>query len=361
MKRSLQTEGQKQAKRRLSYIKSDNCGKVAAKPSYWTTEFLDLYLEHCDELAFHDPKAGCLLSAHAPILAERIRIGTEDGQFRSDRARLSARVIAIAVRASCCRAAGDLQEAQAHIAQAETLARGREISARAYCELLRRKAAVKVSMGASDAEDCLNRAIKMAETTKDEPNLSDGLVCRGVLTGNIEDLARGLALADYRTKRGGRTATAACINIVLGSRSGNLAGTLKFLWAAKKSLARKETSIMKLRVQWLYSYFEAKLGSTKSGLRGLRKARPALLEMEAYSDYLICSLDLIERLRLCVEVDHEEIGSVVDEMLAVYQEHFEESKAEFALMLHNFLQSNVIEEEKLKSALVVALQAHCER
>ncbi len=48
--------------------------ELLARPHYWDPQFLAVYLEHCDEVLFHDPQAGLKLAdvaaQHRPTMLE---------------------------------------------------------------------------------------------------------------------------------------------------------------------------------------------------------------------------------------------------------------------------------------------------
>ena len=309
------SDAHKAARRRMSYVTPENCAKVLSKSAYWTPEFLDLYLDRCDEEGFHRPKEGYLLSRQAPELAARVRVGEDPGEFRTEADKLSARVIALAVAGSCARSFGNIVEAELSLKWARDLAENARLTARAACELVRRTAALKVAVAEDDAEAWVERAVAMADQFDDQPNLADALVLQGGFLavagrGGVDQLARGVACVDLKSSRGQRTFDAAVYNMAFGAvRSGNLAETALWLGRAKKRLARLPTSIKKARVIWLEGYFSGELGATRYGIRQLEKMRSKILGFGSLVDYVLCSIDLLD-LHLS-EGNEDEIESLI--------------------------------------------------
>ena len=81
------------ARERIRYVRPEIAGKVLGHDRYWTVQFLDLYLERCDETAFDVPSDAYLLAQHLPEVARRIRVWArgqelghadrEDGRHRA--------------------------------------------------------------------------------------------------------------------------------------------------------------------------------------------------------------------------------------------------------------------------------------
>ena len=297
--RPSRTTAQKAARRRLSYVTAENCGKVLARATYWSTEFLDLYLDRCDEAGLHFPAEGYVLARQAPELAARIRVGDQDGEFATEAQKLSARVTAMAVLSSCCRSLGKLREAELAIKWAQDLAVGARLSPRAGCELVRRQAALKMTRREPDAEAWIEHAVGLAEKLEDPANLADALVMRGTFLaqaerGGVEDVARGLSMADLKQPRGRRTFDAGLFNISRGAlRTGNRAEATEWLAHIKQRMARLPRSINKMRVAWMEAVFSAELGSVRYAVRLLERARLQLLELAGVADFVLCSMDLV--------------------------------------------------------------------
>ncbi len=297
--RPRRTTAQKAARRRLSSVTAENCGKVLARATYWTTDFLELYLDRCDEAGLHLPAEGYVLARQAPELASRIRVGEGEGEFAAEAEKLSARVTAAAVLSSCCRSWGKLREAELAILWAQDLALGAPLSPRAACELVRRYAALKVTRTEADAEAWVEQAVALAERLDERENLADALVMRGTFLahaerGGVEDVVRGLSIADLKQPRGRRTFDAGLFNISHGAlRAGNRAEATRWLARIKKRMARLPRSVNKLRVAWMEAVFSAELGSVRYAIRLLERSRLHLFELEAVADFVACSMDLV--------------------------------------------------------------------
>ena len=315
------------ARRRLSYVTPENCGKVLARATYWSTHFLSLYLDRCDETAFHTPVDGYRLAQQAPELAARIRIGDGPGEYRSEGEKRSARVTALAVLAGCCRAAGKMRDAELAIKWAQDLAVDTRLTAKAGCELVRRQAALKLTQGAEDAEDWIQHAVTMAERLGEQPNLADALVLRGVFLaeaerGGVEDVARGMGMADLKDTRGRRTFDAAMFNMSkCAVRSGNRAEAARWIAKVKKQMTRFPRSVNKARVNWMEGLLSAELGSGRYGIRLLEKARRSFVELESVGDFVFCSMDLATiyhlegepaQLARVIASTHEGVGAMVE-------------------------------------------------
>ena len=359
MSRSVKSEAQKQARRRLSYIDPQNCGKVLAKPAYWTVEFLELYLDRCDELAFHTPADGWALGQHAATLAGRIRADGGPSEFADDNAKRSARVIAASVQGSCARANAKLADAERWFRFSGSLAAEGKITPRAFCEFLRRSAALKACLYTEDAEESLIQAVKTAERFEEKPNLADALVCMGMYygtqkRGGVELLARGLALADPKTPRGRRTLQGAVINMAKGSiRAGDFESAAAWLKTAKRGLARLETSLQKLRVSWLEAYFSGMLGSTRYATRNLEKIRHQFLTLESSADYLLCTFDLIEI--LLNEGADQEIREILAE---IKTDEAQDIEGPLMAEIHSwYSEPAMADRQKMKIVLANKLQA----
>ena len=288
------------ARRRMSYVTPENCAKVLSRSAYWTRQFLDLYLDRCDEAGSHHPHQGYVLSRQAPELAARIRVGGGPGDFSNEPERASARVIALAVAGSCARSFGRFDEAELSLKWARDLAESTRLTPQAVCELVRRSAALKCDTAEPDAEIWVDRAVQVAERLENEANLADALVLQGFFLsaagrGGSDRLAQGASLANLKSLRGRRTFEAAIYNMALGAvRSGNPVEAARWLKRVKKRLARHPASIQKARVVWLEGYFSGELGATRYGIRQLEKVRRRFLDMAALPDFVLCSIDLLD-------------------------------------------------------------------
>ena len=108
------SELERKARRRIQLITPENSLKVVAKDIYWTREFLQLYLDLCDEFALENPHRAHLLAANAELLVQRISIRERPGSFDSLIEKRSYQVHAKAVVASICRRLGRQSEALEH-------------------------------------------------------------------------------------------------------------------------------------------------------------------------------------------------------------------------------------------------------
>lgn len=357
----------KAARRRISYITPENCGKVLARPVYWTREFLDLYLDLCDEAGLHRPADGYLLAQQAPMLASRVRVGEVEGEFRNEADKLSARVTALAVFASCCRSCGRLQEAELNIKWAQDLAVDARLTPKAGCELVRRHAALKWVQKSEEAEAWIRHAVALADRLGDQPNLADALVLYGLYLadadrGGVEHISRSLAVADLKTPRGRRTFDGAVFNLAFTiRRSGNLAEATHWLSRTKKRLARRPSTLDKLRVLWMEALFSAELGSTRYGIRLLEKTRAKLFELPSLGDYIVCSVDLADVHQL--EGDSKAADAVIRDTRRSLESRSSETAAlsapahELEALLSAYLQTDEADQkDRMRRDLVRSLQ-----
>lgn len=361
--RAPTTAEHKAARRRMSYVTPENCPKVLSKSAYWTRQFLDLYVERCDEAGSHHPREGYVLSRQVPELAARIRVGDEPGDFKSETEKTSARVIALAVAGSCARSFGHLDEAELSLKWAADLAESSRVTSRAACELVRRTAALKYSCDAEDTETWIDRAVELADRLQDTENLVDALVLQGLFLseagrGGGDRLARGVSLADLKTLRGRRAFEAAVHNMALGAvRSGNLVEAARWLKRAKRQMARRPGSIQKARVIWLEGYFSGELGATRYGVRQLEKVRMRFLEMAALPDFVLCSIDLLD-LHMS-EGDDAAVQRSIDATVDAFKAGWDHSSMDLKGFLQSYTEvsAGLPERGRVKAALASTLQA----
>ncbi|MEL7061325.1 MAG: hypothetical protein AAGN46_14980 [Acidobacteriota bacterium] len=293
----------------MRLVRPENAQKVVGHERYWSVDFLDLYLDQCEELAIDLPRDAYAMGRHAPMLAQRIRVGTAPEEYPTGQARWESVIYATAVYASCCRVAGELTEARFALDKArELLAEARdrrvEIGLRIDAELDRREAAYWATRGDLDAAEALvGRALLNARKVRDEPNLASVYSLRGLLGQlstrgtNVSDFSEAMARADIQTNRGRRTFFAALHNLTIAAATDTHSidackTAYLLLETVKSTLARRPKSIAKLKVFWVEGLLMARFGLNRHAERKLQKARLGLLALGDRSGFFAASIDL---------------------------------------------------------------------
>lgn len=298
------------ARERLRYVKPQIAGKVLGHDRYWTPQFLELYLERCDETAFVAPSDAYLLAQHLPELARRIRVGAKAQEWDTPLDKMDGIVRALAVKGSCCRVAGETEEAELCFTRAFRGLQGKAASLVAMSELHRRYAALLATSGRTgEAAEHLEKGLEFAEQGGFSAGAADGLALRGFLYAEsdaaaaVMDFLQAARLADRKTPRGMRTIKASLHNIVAtvaqGKRNISLKDqekALKALQVYKDELKGQPTGLRKMRAFWIEGLFLSNLRIERHARRQLSKARSGFLRLDAPLEYLIVSIELIQHL-----------------------------------------------------------------
>ncbi|MDA8017727.1 MAG: hypothetical protein MPN21_09790 [Thermoanaerobaculia bacterium] len=288
----------------MRYVAPGTAGKVLTHHRYWTVQFLELYLERCDEIAFDVPADAYLLAQHAPEVARRTRVGPEAREFDTPLDKLSGIVMALAVKGSCCRAHEELAEAALCFRRAFEGVRGRTASTSVMAELHRRYAALlAVGREQETALQHLEQSLTLADQAGDRDAAADGLALRGYLQSEarpaeaVLDFIQASRLADLRSRRGERTAQAALYNLIatlamdsVGLRDQETA--LKLLQGLKDHLKGTPTSVRKMKVLWIEGLILANLKIDRHAERQLMKARSGFEKLRQPVDFGVVSMDL---------------------------------------------------------------------
>ena len=301
------TEYERLARRRIRYITPVTASKVLAHPRYWSLPFLRLFLDSCDEACFHDPEAGYLLAQHAAELARRIPV-REVGGYASTAERRDWRMKALAVWGSCCRAYGELTQAEAAYRLAHELtatAPGeRPPSDDALGELAARQAVLWMSRGAMEkALESLDEAVSLFERGGNARRKADALTIRGLARyfvrdpDSLFDLVAALELVQADTPGGRRTLAAVLHNMALVISRGGVT-TKAQEWAYKllvqtKKEIRRPRSVQKIKITWLEGLLLVRLGITRLAEKRLRRAYEALAERRQGLETAAVALDLV--------------------------------------------------------------------
>lgn len=302
---SLQLE-RRRARERLRWVKPATCGKVLAHERYWTVQFLQRYLERCDDLALDMPADAYLLGQHVPEIARRIRVGDHATEFETAQQKLSGIVTALAVKASCCYVHHEMQEAVLSIRRAFGGLAGRQASPAAMADLHGRHAVLlTLQRFRTEALASVETCLEFAEPADERAIAADALALRGHLRRDTEpaeallDALRAVRYAERKTKRGERTAEAAFFSaLAIVGRPGLVSlhaqeQALKLLVRARKELNGTPTSARKLRLQWLEGRILSNLKIGRHAARQLGKASHGLQKLRLPADFALASLDLI--------------------------------------------------------------------
>ena len=321
------------ARERMRYVKPKIAGKVLAHHRYWTIQFLDLYLERCDETAFDVPADAYLLAQHLPEVARRIRVGPKAREWDTPLEKMGGIVMALAVKGSCCRAADEIAEAELCFGRAFGGLGKHKVSPLVMAELHRRYAALLLLKKSEDFSQHIERSLQAAESASFAPGLADALALRGIATtethpaGAVQDFIEAARLADLRSPRGDRTARASLHNVAytVAYRSVSLRDqetALRLLTRLKSSLKGTPTSVRKLKVLWIEGLLLGNLRIERHSKRQLMKARKGLLGLNDIGSFLVVSIDLY---RLLVEFgDETEAQDLSRETVAIAESRIQD-------------------------------------
>lgn len=309
------TEFEKAARRRIRYVTPLTASKVLGHPRYWSVAFLRLFLEACDEACFHDPEAGYLQAQHAAELARRIPIGDGAG-YECAAEQRDWRLRALVVWGSCCRAYGELIQAEAAYGRAHELLRSAEVdrppAPDVLGELKTRQAVLWMSRGALDkALESLAEAVQLFDRCGNAQRLADALTIRGLARyfardpDSLLDLLAALELVQEDTTQGRRTLASVLHNMALVISRGGVT-TKAQEWAYKllvqtKKRIRRPRSIQKIKIIWLEGLLLVRLGITRLAEKRLLRAYEALAARRLGLEVAAVGLDLI-----CLYLDEGE-------------------------------------------------------
>lgn len=320
----LATERQR-ARERIRYVKPEVAGKVLGHDRYWTVQFLELYLERCDETAFDVPADAYLLAQHLPEVARRIRVGPAARDWDTPLEKMGGIVMALAVKGSCCRVADETEEAELCFTRAFRGLGNNEPSSEAMAELHRRYAALRAtSRRTEEASEHLEKALEFADRCDYSAGVADGLALRGYINAEINpsqavmDFLQAARQADRKTSRGMRTIKASLRNIIAtvaqGKRNISLRDqemALKALQVYKSELKGQPTGIRKMKVLWIEGLLLSNLRIERHARRQLGKARRGFLRLDVPLEYALVSIELIQH--LLWSGDDEEAQAVAKE------------------------------------------------
>ncbi|MCP3957675.1 MAG: tetratricopeptide repeat protein [bacterium] len=279
----------------------EEADQVIQRPKYWTPAFCWLYFERCDELVFDDPQTGLQAAEVTPELVELV------GRFsRSIELRGPLQIRALAVLGSALRAFGDLERSEETYDKALKLIKAEAVSGNDRANLLFRVSVLRRSQNRlAEALDLSDQSVAIyRDSTSDirERHLGEALTIRGrchQLLGNtaaaVKDWSEALSCTDPRKRP--RVHYAASNNLVTSLVEGaadprSLSRVESHLRQARRFLSKRPRSVQKLRLIWLQGMIMIRFGSTRRGEVSLRSARAGFIEMEAWFDMALVSLEL---------------------------------------------------------------------
>lgn len=318
------------ARERIRYVKPEIAGKVLGHDRYWTVQFLDLYLERCDETAFDVPRDAYLLAQHLPEVARRIRVGPKARDWDTPLEKMGGIVMALAVKGSCCRAVDEIAEAELCFDRAFKGLGNHQPSPVVMAELHRRYAALLLMKRSSGVEKHIDHCLEYSEEASYKPGVADALTLRGVVNAQadpaqaVQDFLQATRLADLKSPRGERTAKAAMHNVSYAVAYGSVGlrdqeTALRLLVRLKNELKGTPTSVRKLKVLWIEGLILGNLRIERHAKRQLSKARRGLLSIGDVGSYLVVSIDLYRSL---IEFgDEEEAREIALDTLSQAEAH----------------------------------------
>ena len=272
--------------------------RLLEQPRYWDETFLDLYLDHCDEVLFRDPRKGLKLAELAPDLAEKVP-KRRDRQSRLVRREL--RVRSNAVHGGALRATGRLDEADEAYQAALRICGNGDVSALEEANLHHRLAVLRTTQRrfAESFELCQD-AIETHRDFGHDGFLGEALVILGVAyneSGRFEDAIPCFGEALQLTKnKTSRTYHAAIHNLALaltGTKDrASLKSALRYIREAKRRLRDHRRSLPKHKLTWIEGKLHVKIVLDLHAERLFRRARQGFLELGAPFELALVGLDL---------------------------------------------------------------------
>lgn len=298
MPRRLLSKLEKEARRRIGWITAENAGRVVTKDIYWTVPFLNLYLDRCDELGMEKPDEGLILALHAPNLSRLIGIGERSGEYRSKKQKISYEVLSLAVLGSLCRRAGRRDDAERNYSHAFDIVSKESVAPTAEAELCLRYGYFQTCLGAENAIDYLDRAVRIGQND----SLAEALNARGHWYANRgewepanRDFSSALLAVNRKSKKSKRTAAAAIVNLAFTIASGTLdfdaqTQALECIREARGQIPRLTHT--KCRLLWMEGIINRNLLFWRPAARLLSRARKGMFQLNEAADYVLVSLDL---------------------------------------------------------------------
>ncbi|MEM9558416.1 MAG: hypothetical protein AAGC60_29460 [Acidobacteriota bacterium] len=339
-------------RRRLRHLRSrggDAPDTISNTESYWRRTLAVAYLDLLDDLAADDPKLAAEMSGGAPLLVDRVRLSTDD-PWRSDLEFYSYQAYSWAVRASCCRLAGRLRDADFALAQAlDVVERGGNVALWARGEIMRRRAILLAHVAGPDvAFQAAEDAVDLCREADFKPGVADSLILLGALLAGCGEAGKAcacnvaaLSLVEGSGARATRTRTAVVINLAQSlSECGDLKQLKQAALALRQELKKTRHREQRGRILWAIGRIELRMGATRSAARRFRSAVRQLAEssdptlIRLAEDCLrardgFSQADLIDVLRL---LDQSAVGHELPEAVEAWND---------AIIAYRFRQSSV--------------------
>ncbi len=329
--------------------------KVLQDPRYWDPGFCTLFLDHCDEVIFHDRHAGLATARVAPDLALLVPEGTHPTERRVHRERL---VRAYATLGGAYRAVGQPRRANEPYRLALKLAEA--ISPAARADLLQRLAALRACQGRYDEAIAL---AKQAAATFRSLKLFDRLACALAAQAFAYVEARRFdealavaseALCYSNPKINPRVHYSATHNFAYAAVHSNDLDKIRAAQAkireARRLLRSHRRSIPKFKLYWVEGILVQKLFAWRRAERLFVKARNGFLGLDAPYEIALTSLDL--SLLLSYDRRWAELKTLAAETFTRFKELAEDRAAIAALSLWQ----QAVEQESLERELLLKVR-----
>lgn len=278
---------------------------------YWDLTFLRVYLAHCDEVLFDDPKAGLVLAKVVPRLALLIpkkspvewrhHTSEAEKQLQQELVVKSYAVLGGAYRAAGRNAAAD-ESYQIACQICESGGISRVVRANLYKRLSKLRSAQKRF---SEALDLVDYAIEIYRG-EDHDYHAEALLTKGYilfLAGRFSEAVPlfGKVLKLTKPRRGSsplskRTFFSAVHNLAAtllwSCRPTAVVEALPYVRSAQRFFARKPNCLMKHKLAWIEGRSDELLGSTRQAARRFLGASKGLMKLGAAFEAALVALDL---------------------------------------------------------------------
>ncbi len=284
--------------------------ELLARPNCWDPQFLEVYFEHCDEMLFHDPRAGLKLADIAPRLALATLEPDPGGDAAPETEKPPAdakqrrwfrelQVRAYVVRASALRATGQLAEAEAAYGTASRLA---ETGVRPVEEarLKIRLAVLRIDQRKLDeAHKLCQEAIEIYKSAEDKRRLATAYTIFGMAqctAGDFCDAIDSFGEVLANPAADARSTDAAVINLAYAfthsTDPGAVASALRWIAKARRAIRNQRRTLLRHKLTLIDGKLHLKLGFDRHAERLFRRARNGFMTLGAPFELAMASLDL---------------------------------------------------------------------
>lgn len=288
----------KHAKRLLSELSlPEEASKVLEHPKYWDRGFLNLYLERCEDLIFHDPHQGLALARIAPDLAFLVSEGTTPDERLRHRELM---VLAYAILGGAYRAIG--RPAKANEPYQVALRLGDAISPRVRVDLHQRLAILRTCQRRyEEAIELTDHAVRFFRSQRMYLELSGSLAAQAFAYTQAGRFSQALLVASEALcysdpKINPRIHYSATHNFAYAAVHSTDLDTIntahKKILEARRLIQHHRRSIPKFKLCWVEGILMQKLFLRGHAERLFKKARAGFLDLETPYDIALASLDL---------------------------------------------------------------------